>query len=123
MSLNLVTCFEGQAIIIVHIIFICDFVYGFIRNTDTDSDGNKSKRGRRPKNLAPTNLDTDLTHLYRQPLPLPKPLYDDLLGLCANQHIPKHYHAFYNSLVCCGNSEQTQLDDLDELDLDEASEV
>ncbi|CAG9796237.1 unnamed protein product [Diatraea saccharalis] len=43
-------------------------------------------------------LGNELTYLYREPIALPKPLYDDLMSLCKVEAIPKHYHIFYNNL-------------------------
>ncbi|CAG4939833.1 unnamed protein product [Parnassius apollo] len=72
-------------------------------NTASDT---RSSRGR-PKKTPVTDVSRDeLKNLYREPIALPKPLYDDLMSLCKTEAIPIHYHTFYNNLHSVGNSEE-----------------
>lgn len=63
----------------------------------------KPARGRKPKkakDCEPNIPDEDLQQAYNRPFALPKPLYNDLISLCATEGIPKNYHGFYKSLRC-----------------------
>lgn len=75
----------------------------FILNT-----ASKTRSSRvRPKKTTVTDVSADkLRNLYREPIALPKPLYDDMMSLCKTEAIPKHYHTFYNNLNCVRNSEK-----------------
>lgn len=52
---------------------------------------------------------SELQGAYSQPFPVPKALHSDLLSLCKNHDIPRHYHDFYEALVC-GSDEDIGLD-------------
>lgn len=83
---------------------------------DTDQGIGRPKRRRPPKNPVEPVVNEGLKQVYHQPIPIPKPLYEDLQGLCASEAIPKHYHDFYKSLVRCGNPEPQNSDEVDESD-------
>lgn len=66
----------------------------------------RSSRGRSKKTPVTDVSADELKNLYKEPIALPKPLYDDLMSLCKTEAIPKHYHTFYNNLHCVGNCEE-----------------
>ncbi|CAH0397612.1 unnamed protein product [Chilo suppressalis] len=72
----------------------------------------RSSRGRPKKTLVTDVSGDELRNLYREPIALPKPLYDDLMSLCKSVAIPKYYHNFYNNLHCVENSEEV-IDDIE----------
>lgn len=84
------------------------FKYDYDNEFQSIDTSAKPIRGR-PKR---TMNDNDvLSTMYTEPIPLPKPLYDDLLSLCRTEAIPKYYHTFYNSLHTVGGPEEPEIVD------------
>lgn len=87
------------------------FKYAYDDEFQCISTSAKSIRGRSKRTM---NDDDVLKTIYTEPIPLTKPLYDDLMSLCRTEAIPKHYHTFYNSLHTVGGAEEPEIVDDDE---------